>query len=266
MESRREQALVGLFVLVAAGLLIITVFFLSGRLAARDIPYHAYFKNAGGLGPGAQVRYGGGPPIGRVRSVRSDPQDPTRMEVDFAAQPDVPVKTDSMATIASTSPLADNYLGIIPGTASAPRAPRDATLKSSEYVSFADLAAIISGLGPHANELVQNLNARAIALKDTMDRVNDLLSAQNRSNIAVSLEDLREMIHEERPAIQATIANLNETSAKLSPLLDDFRKTSDQANEALAHLDATITEDRPELRQALACGRFLPPPTRSPTS
>ena len=32
MESKREQALVGLFVLVAAGLLIVTVFLLSGTL------------------------------------------------------------------------------------------------------------------------------------------------------------------------------------------------------------------------------------------
>src|SRR5271170_2625891 len=120
MESKREDALVGLFVLVAAGLLVVTVVLLSGKLGRGDILYRAYFKNAGGLGPGAEVRYAGGPAVGRVEKVQSDPQDPTRMEIDFSVQPSIPVKTDSIAQITSVSALGDNFLGIVPGTASAP--------------------------------------------------------------------------------------------------------------------------------------------------
>lgn len=252
MNSKREQALVGLFVLVAAGLLIATIFLLSGKLGRGDIPYRTYFKNAGGLAPGSEVRYAGGPPVGRVQKVSSDPNDPTRMEVDFAVQPDVPIKTDSTASITNLSPLGDNFLGIVPGTAAAPKAPPGATLKSTEYISLADLAAIINGLGPNANDLITNLNARAIALQDTLNRVNDLLSDKNRANISASLGSVRGMLDEDRPAIHSAIANLNDATAKVTPLLDDFRKTSAQANDTLAHLDATIGEDRPDLRQALA--------------
>ena len=252
MQSKREQVLVGLFVLVAAGLLFVTVFALSGKFTHGDIPYRAYFKNAGGLGPGTQVRYAGGPPVGRVETVRSDPQDPTRMEIDFAVQADVPVKTDSTAIITNTSPLADNYLGILPGTAAAPRASSGATLRSSEYVSFADIAAVINGLGPHADQLIANLNGRAVDLQETLKRVNDLLNAQNRANISASLDSVRGMLEEDRPAIHAAIANVATVSAKANPLLDDFRRTSAQANDTLAHLDAAITEDRPDLRQSVA--------------
>jgi len=252
MNSKREQALVGLFVLVAAGLLIATIFLLSGKLGRGDIPYRTYFKNAGGLAPGSEVRYAGGPPVGRVQKVLSDPNDPTRMEVDFAVQPNVPIKTDSTAGITSISPLGDNFLGIVPGTAAAPKAAPGATLRSTEYISLADLAAIINGLGPNANDLITNLNARAIALQDTLNRVNDLLSDKNRANISASLGSVRGMLDEDRPAIHSAIANLNDATAKVTPLLDDFRKTSAQANDTLAHLDATIGEDRPDLRQALA--------------
>jgi phospholipid/cholesterol/gamma-HCH transport system substrate-binding protein len=251
MAYKREQALVGLFVLVAGGMLFVTVFALSGKFTHGAIPYRAYFRNAGGLGPGTQVRYAGGPPVGRVETVRSDPQDPTRMEIDFSVQPDVPVKTDSTAIITNTSPLADNYLGIVPGTAAAPRAPSGATLKSTEYVSFADIAAVINGLGPNANQLITNLNGRAVDLQETLNRINDLLNAKNRENISASLGNVRGMLDEDRPAIRSTIANLNTATVKIAPLLDDFRKTSAQANEALGHLDATITEDRPDLRQAV---------------
>jgi phospholipid/cholesterol/gamma-HCH transport system substrate-binding protein len=252
MESKREQALVGLFVLVAAGLLVATVFLLSGTGRRGDIAYRAYFKNAGGLGPGAEVRYAGGPAVGRIERVGSDRQDPTRMEIDFSVAPEVPVKTDSVATISSISPLGDNFLGILPGTAAAPRASPGAALKSSEYVSFADLAALVSGLGPNANDLLNNLNARAVTLKETLDRVNDLLSDKNRANISASLRNVRGMLDEDRPAIHGAITNLNRATAQVTPLLDDFRKTSAEAHETLTHLDAAISEDRPDLREAVA--------------
>jgi phospholipid/cholesterol/gamma-HCH transport system substrate-binding protein len=264
MDSKREEAVVGLFVVVIAALLVVTIFLLSGKMNGNDIPYRAYFKNAGGLAPGSEVHYAGGPAVGRVSKVHADPQDPTRMEVDFAVDPSVPVKTDSTATITSTSPLGDNFLGINPGTASAPRAARDATLKSIDYTSLDDIKAMIAQLGPHANELVDNLNDRVVALKETMDRVNDLINAQNRANLSASLANVRGMLDEDRPVIHSALDNVNASSAKLSPLIDDFRKTSAQANDAISHIDAMIGEDRPDirasvesLRQALASAASL---------
>lgn len=252
MESKREQALVGVFVLVAAALLAVTVFLLSGTFSRGNVPYRTYFKNAGGLSPGAEVRYAGGPSVGRVKEVKSDPQNPTRMEIDFTVQPSVPVKTDSIAEITSVSPLGDNFLGIVPGTVAAPKAPSGYTLKSTEYTSFSDVTALIAQLGPNANELLGSLNDRVVALKETLNRVNDLLDARNRANIAASLADLHGMLDENRPAIHSTLNNVNASSAKLGPLIDDFRKTSAQANEALAHVDATISEDRPDLHKAVS--------------
>jgi phospholipid/cholesterol/gamma-HCH transport system substrate-binding protein len=251
MDPKREQAFVGLFVLVAAAILIVTVLLLSGGLSRDDMPYRAYFKNAGGLMPGTEVRYAGGPPVGHVEKVDSDPQDPTRMEVDFSVARRVPVKIDSLAEITSNSALGDNFLGIIPGTTNAPRASRYATLKSIDYVRFSDITAMIGRLEPSADELLANLNARTVDLKDTIDRVNSLLDAKNRGNIAAGLADLRGLLGENRPAIHSTLNNLNSSSAKLEPLIDDFRKTSAQANDALSHIDATIAEDRPDIHQAV---------------
>jgi len=55
--SKREQAIVGLFVLVAAAVLVATVFALTGAFAGAAVTYRAYFPFAGGLEPGATVRY-----------------------------------------------------------------------------------------------------------------------------------------------------------------------------------------------------------------
>src|SRR5271156_2257623 len=180
MEAKREQALVGLFVLVAGGLLIVTLILLSGALTTGDTTFHTYFKNAGGLQPGSEVRYAGGPPVGRVSKVQVDAQDATRMKVDFAVHPNIPVKTDSKVEVTSNSPLGENFLGILAGTNPAPRAPAEATLKSIEPVSFADITGKINDLAPAVSELVANLNSRVVELKETLNRVNDLLRSEER--------------------------------------------------------------------------------------
>jgi ABC-type transporter Mla subunit MlaD len=49
MNSKREQAMVGSFVLVAAGVLVGTVVALTGAFGGPAKTYRAYFQFAGGL-------------------------------------------------------------------------------------------------------------------------------------------------------------------------------------------------------------------------
>jgi len=251
MDAKKEQAVVGLFVIVVVVLLVVTIFMMTGRINSGDVTYRTYFKNAGGLEPGSQVRYAGGPVIGHVDKVTSDPNDSTRMEVDFAVRPSVPVKTDSSVEITSVSPLGDNFLGIRPGTKAAPKAAPGSTLQSKEYTSFSDIAALVGQLGPSATDLIDNLNDRTDQLQVTLDRVNDLLNDRNRTNISESVANLNGMLAENRANLRTTLGHVSDASGKLGPLIDDFRKTSAKASDALAHLDATISEDRPDLKQAL---------------
>src|SRR5271170_6348070 len=115
MNSMREQELVGFFVLIAAALLIGTVLAVSGTFSSGGIPHHTFFKSAGGLVPGSMVRYAG-MKAGKVDSVHVDPQDSTRIRIDFRVRPDIPVKTDSVAKITTLGALSDNYLEIGTGT------------------------------------------------------------------------------------------------------------------------------------------------------
>ncbi len=251
LQAKRERALVGLFVLVIAGLLVVTLSAMSGVFGRGGRTYRAYFKNAGGLGPGSEVRYAGGPPVGRVTMVRTDSQDPSRMEIDFRVDDQVPVKTDSKAKISSLGPLGDNFLAIVPGSAAAPPAPSGTILPGMDYASFDDLTTKINELAPQATVLLQNLNGRVTELQETIRRVNALLDAQNRANISASLANVRGMLAEDRPVLHSTLNNLNSTSSKLAPLIDDFKKTANQANITLSHIDATLMENRPDLRQAV---------------
>ncbi len=251
MDSKKEQAIVGLFVVVVATLLIVTTFLLSGTLDKADTPYHTYFKNAGGLAPGSEVRYLNGPPVGRIGKVHFDEKDPSRMQVDFTAKPDLPVKTDSMVAITSSSPLGENYLNILAGSVSAAKAQRDATLRSKEPTSFSDIADRINELTPQANELIHNLNDRVTEVKVTLARVNDLLNDKNRDNISASLAHVRGMLQEDRPLIHSTLEHVNDASAKINPLIDKFQKAATQADETLQKLDGMLSDNRADIRAAI---------------
>ncbi len=251
MQSKREQALVGLFVLIAVAVLFGTVFAMSGAYGRSTTKFHAHFTFAGGLEPGATVRYAGGPKVGRVDSVQLDPQNLGRLDVVFSVQSDLPVKVDSSVKIMSMSPLGDNHVEIFPGSAQAQRAVSGALLPSQKYVDFNALTAQLNDLNPQAQELLHSLNDRASEVKETIARVNDLLGPQNRANLAATIANTRGMIEENRPPIKTTLQNVNAVSEKLQPLLEDFRKTSAEANQALSHIDAMVGENRTDVRQAV---------------
>jgi phospholipid/cholesterol/gamma-HCH transport system substrate-binding protein len=247
MNSMREQALVGTFVLIAAALLIGTLLAVSGTFSSGGVPYHTYFKSAGGLVPGAMVRYGG-MEAGKVDKVRVDPNDSTRIEIDFRVHPNVPVKTDSIAKISALGALSDNFVELGTGTKDGQLAPSGSELKSAETLGIADLGDMIGGLTPIANETLQNLNQRLTELQVTIVRVNDLLNDKNRANISGSLGNLNAMLAEDRPKVSASLTNVQAASAKLVPLLDNLKKTMDEANLTLGHVDALVVENREDIR------------------
>ena len=251
MEARREQALVGSFVVIAVALLFATVFAMSGAFGQSTTKFHAYFPFAGGLEPGATVRYAGGPKVGRVDRVQLDPQNPARVDIIFSVRSDLPVKIDSSVKIMSMSPLADNHVEILAGSAQAPRAVSGALLPSQKYVDFNSLTAQLNDLNPQVQNLLSNLNDRASEVKETIARLNDLLGPQNRANVAATLANARGMIEENRPQVKATLQNARAVTEKLQPLLEDFRKTSDEANQALNHIDAMVGENRTDVHQAV---------------
>jgi phospholipid/cholesterol/gamma-HCH transport system substrate-binding protein len=252
MNPKSELALVGLFVVVATAVLIGTVFAISGAFGRSTHTYHAYFPFAGGIESGSAVRYAGGPKIGRVDHVRIDPQNPARIDISFNVQSELPVKTDSHVKIMSMSPLGDNHLEILPGTSNASVAPDGSQLVADTYIDFNALTAQLNDLAPHAQQLVITLNDRATELKVTLDRVNDLLSVQNRANLSATLANTRGILEENRPALHSTLQHINSVTEKLEPLLQDFRTTSAEANKAIDHIDSLVGENRADIRQAVA--------------
>lgn len=274
MEATRERTLVGLFVLLAGALFLGTVVAISGGIGAATVAHRAYFKFAGGVQPGAPVRYGG-MLVGKVHAVHVDPADSTRIEIDLLVNRDAPLKTDSVAKISTLGPLTDNYIEVTTGSPRAALAPPGSVLLSAEAFGLPQLGDAAQAMVPDIQKALAKLNQNLDGLQVTLARANDLLNDRNRANIGSSLSNLEHMVAEvrpranesldnlngmltdARPKVSASLDNVQQLTAKLSPVLDDVRTTTARANDTLAHVDSMLTENRPDVRASVTALRDL---------
>ena len=268
MEGTRERTLVGLFVLIAGGLLVGTMLAISGGLGTSTVSHRAYFKFAGGVQPGSPVRYGG-MTVGKVARVRVDPGNSTRIEIQVTVDRDAPLKTDSVAKISTLGPLTDNYIEIGTGTAHAPLAPPGSELPSAEAFGLSQLADAAQAMLPDVQNAMKTLNHNLDDLQITLARANDLLNDRNRASIGNSLNNLDHLVADTRPKVSDSLNNLNgmlsdarpkvstsltnvqELTAKMAPLLEDVKTTTARANDTLAHVDSTLVENRADIRTSV---------------
>jgi ABC-type transporter Mla subunit MlaD len=102
----------------------------------------------------------------------------------------------------------------------------------------------------NANDLLNDSNRANIG--QALARANDLLNDRNRSNVADSLTNFNQLLTETRPKISTGLDNLNNAAERLTPLLEDVRKTSARVDQTLAAVDAMLAEDRPDLKASLS--------------
>ena len=269
MEATRERALVGLFVVIAAALLFGSLLAISSGMRSGAVPHRAYFKYAGGVQPGAPVRFGG-LLVGKVDRVRVDPANSTRIEIDFLVDRTAPVKTDSIAKITTLGPLTDNYIEISTGSERAALLPGGADIPSIETFGLPQIGEAVQAMLPDVQRAILKVNNSLDGLQITVARANDLLNDRNRAAMAhslanadqllsetrpkvnESLNNVNRMLNDVQPKVSASLSNVQEVTAKLSSLLDDVKKVSAQANDTLAHVDAALLENRTDVRTSVA--------------
>jgi phospholipid/cholesterol/gamma-HCH transport system substrate-binding protein len=268
MEPMRERTLVGLFVLIAGGVLLGTAIAISGGLGGATVAHRAYFKFAGGVQPGAPVRYGG-MMVGKVQQVRVDPGNTTRIEIALLVNRDAPLKTDSVAKISTLGPLTDNYIEVTTGSQQAALSPAGSELLSAEAFGLPQLGDAAQAMVPDVQKALQKLNQNLDGLQVTLTRANDLLNDRNRTNVGSSLNNLEHLVAEvrpkatdsldnlnglltdARPKVSVSLTNVQTLTAKLAPLLDDLKTTTARANDTLAHVDAALLENKSDIRASV---------------
>lgn len=115
MKQTQIEFLVGGFVLLGlAAVAYLSIKLGSGSLLAGDtFEIEARFTNAGGLNAGGSVLVAG-VPVGRVESLRIDPEDFSAIAT-LRVEKGLKLPTDSMASIKTTGLIGDKYIALLPG-------------------------------------------------------------------------------------------------------------------------------------------------------
>jgi phospholipid/cholesterol/gamma-HCH transport system substrate-binding protein len=222
METKANYVAVGAFVVACAIGLVVTILWLAGVQYSQEYAYYqANFQGpVTGLGKGTDARYNG-IEVGRITNLEFDPSDPQRVIVTMQVQPNLNIRDDSVASIASQGFTGASYVEISGGTAGAPplvaKGDQRFPVIRTEQSTFAQLA-------QSAPEVVDKLNLAA-------SRLNDLLNDDNRraiSHVLANLDETTQLLARRSADIDATITNANKTVANLDNASRDLKPTLEQ--------------------------------------
>ncbi len=241
MNTRTNNVLVGLFVLLLLGALIAGVLWLSAGGPPRDYDYYLTYmtESVSGLSVDAAVKYKG-VNVGRVREIKLNPENPEEVRLLLMVLQGTPIREDTVATLELQGLTGLANINLTGGG-------RDsAALRKGddEYPVIPSRPSLLVRMDDTLSELLGNLI-------QTSARFNQLMSEENRRAVSATLKsvekttaamaeessDLRGVVDDAR----ATLANIRRSSEKIPAVIDRFQSSAD-ALENMANTLARTSE------------------------
>ncbi len=221
MERNANYALVGFASLVLFVGLAAFVLWLAQVRFARDYDlYDIVFDGpVRGISQGGEVHFNG-IKVGDVQRIALDPENPSRVIGRIKVTSDVPIKTDSFATLEPQGVTGVNYIQITAGTKARPLL-KDVTPHGQVPVirsQKSTLSDLIEGGGTVLQRSIEAL-----------DRVNRVLSDQNIQQVTGMLGDLHTVTTELKDR-KEIIANANDALKQVNETLKRTDRLVDSAN------------------------------------
>ncbi|ATE61978.1 MlaD family protein [Thauera sinica] len=202
METRAHHVLIGLFTLLVVGAALLFALWLGKTDSDKQYDvYDIVFEEAvSGLSRGGTVEFNG-IKIGEVTSLRLDPQDPRRVVARVRVDSEAPIRSDTLARLASAGITGISMIRLSSGKdpASTPLHPT-----SGEIPVIVASPSPLSRLLADGEDVILNVNelliqARALFSKDNVDSIGRTLQhfeqatgsfAAQREEIAAALRQL----------------------------------------------------------------------------
>jgi phospholipid/cholesterol/gamma-HCH transport system substrate-binding protein len=242
VDTRQATIKVGILVMSALIVLIAGSLWIAGSTAfgVQRVSYRVLMHHSAGIAAGDRVRYAG-VNVGRVQNVTLRPEDAWPVIFEVALRPNVPVREDSSAKIATEGLLGSAFLEIGPGSPDAPLLPPGSAIQGQATVGLEQALGQVDELSLKVAALLDQATVLLQKLSDNVDPIlhgaGALLSEQNAENVAQLLATLRKTMDEAGPRLPVLLARLEtltdelgrgvgqvpELSAKISSLVDDLR-------------------------------------------
>jgi phospholipid/cholesterol/gamma-HCH transport system substrate-binding protein len=249
MERNANYALVGLASVILLVGLAAFVLWLARVQFARDYDiYDILFDGpVRGISTGGEVHFNG-IKVGEITRIALDPVNASRVIARVKVTSDVPIRTDSFATLEPQGITGVNYVQITAGDRSRP------LLKQ---VTPSGEAPVIRSQKSALSDLLEGGGTVLQRSVEALDRVNRLLSDQNIKSVSNTLSDL-EAIGAELKANKAvisdadvTLKSVDVTAQKIGQLSDSTDKlVNGDGKQAIHNLSEAASELQGTAHQA----------------
>ncbi len=216
METRAHYLLVGIFVIVfGVGLLGFVIWLIGAQQSGATARYLIFYEGSvTGLREGGSVRLNG-VKVGSVSSVRLDLKQLGRVRIEISILAEVPIKTDTVASLELEGLTGGRYVLLAGGTTAAPELEKP---PDEPYPVIPSRPSSLDEILQDAPDLVANVNRLLV-------NASRLFSQRNIDNFDNTI---------------ANVSKLSDTLADNSDEIDSIIKRIDQALESFDNTAASI--------------------------
>ncbi len=239
METKPNYILVGSFVILLSAAIVIIILWLFGYRTSES--YKTYLiltrYSVNGLSNSSLVKYKG-VNVGNVEKIDIDPNNPEIVRIFIKVKSDIPIKTDTVATVSAQGLTGLASIDLTGGTKNAP------LLESVDHQKYPVIKSKMSELQKISQALPNVLDSANTLIKN----VNEIFNEQNRQQLHLILKNTNKITNE----LSYDLQNLNATLDKANQAIESIRQAGQSATDAFQstnNLIANLQESSKNLAQ-----------------
>lgn len=222
--------------------------FLKGRdLFNSYKTYYVVYKDVEGLSPSAPVTLNG-LVVGKVTGITFIDQTSGQLQIEMQVKTDFPISKTSHATLYEPGLLGGKQIAIIPDLTNQTPAEDGDQLKAGLKPGM------LSVVGEKLSPLQTKVEATVVTADSLLHNLNNVVDKQTQENLRISIAEMRNTMQEfsksakilnatlsgNKANIDATMANLNKTSANFAAVSDSINP--EQIASAIRSLEHSMAQ------------------------
>jgi len=230
-ERKFSEIKVGIFVFIAAFVVLATLFWAKGFIVSKDqIDITAYFKNVSGLNIGDPVTVNGV----RKGKVQKFDLEGDSVRVELSLEKTVKIKKDYKIEIAMLELMAGKQVLINPGI-------------STEEIDYNQ--PLIGETGSDITALMKNVNEITADVKGLLKKFDKTADGLNES-----IKNINDIVGDKNMTgnLKTTMANLNIASRNLNLLLSEnrvsFKEITGKVGKSIDNVNGILDENGPQVK------------------
>lgn len=234
MDYKPQEIKTGIIITISTIILLIFLIGISGlECFNSDKKYLARFNYTSGLEIGSIIRFGG-MKVGTVEEMKICEDDNSKIEFVLTVDENVPIKTNSIATITSIGIMGESHINISTGH------PDSSLLPPGSMLTCKDVLPLMQLMEP-IGQITDNINESVVELKK-------MLGQDTRDELQSVLKNLNTLLSTNQTNMNEMMANLNAASIELSTLssrMDAIVESNQETiSQSLENLDETLIRTR----------------------